>query len=78
MGGIRLEGTLGADSIAEFSNGSWFTAGPHSRPLPLKITGEPETLLEGKNTFRLTADVTDGTRLRVVCGVTDEEALVRF
>lgn len=78
MGDIRIEGTLVPDSIAEFSNGSWFTAGPQSRPLPITITGMPETLLEGKNTLRLTADVTDGTRLRVVCGVTDKDALVLF
>ncbi len=78
MGKIRFDGTLPANSIAEFSDASWFTGDSDSRPLPVKISGEPEMLQAGRNTLLLKAQVPDGTRLKVVAAVMEEQALVKF
>ena len=69
MGDIAVD-TLPAGSIAEFSDGSWFTAGPDSRPVG-HAAGALPALASGENRLTLTADVPDGTRLRVTAGLRD-------
>ena len=69
MGNIAVD-TLPAGSIAEFSDGSWFTAGPDSRPVGHAAGALPE-LSSGENRLPLTAAVPDGTRLRVTAAFRD-------
>ncbi|MFA6929186.1 MAG: hypothetical protein WCT05_02585, partial [Lentisphaeria bacterium] len=78
MGEIRVAGVFPPNSIAEFSDGSWFTGDADSLPLALQIQGKPELLKAGKNTLRLKAEVPDGTRLKVVAGIIDQTPLVKF
>ncbi len=76
MGSVRLDGVLPPDSVAEFSDGSWFTGDVNSLPLPIRIAGRPDPLQAGANTLRLKAQAPDGTRLKVVTGVMDPAPLV--
>lgn len=90
-GNLRISGTLPADSIAEYSDGcgtpglgeegsetsSWFTSGPHSEPLDnVQISGKLPCLAEGLNKITLSANVPDGTRIRLVAGVQASDPLV--
>jgi|GEM_PF-1223895 len=86
---VQVAGTLPPDSIAEYSdeNGtpglgeagtavsSWYTSDSVSVPLTETKASGMIQLDSGKNTLTLKADVADGVRMRVVCGVQSEKPL---
>lgn len=77
MGGISIQGNLPAGSIAEYSDGAWFTAGSDSRPVAASVSGTPQALAAGENRLTISANVPDGTRLHVVAGLQNTADAIR-